>query len=70
MPKGQNTGLLYVRTKLRPLALVEPVLKIFAVLDPTLPVTNDRLAQHQGAGRASLCQKTLASQPLILWEEN
>lgn len=35
---GRFRSVMYVRTKLRPPALIEPVLKIFAALDPTLPV--------------------------------
>lgn len=37
---GRFRSVLYVRTRLRPQAFVEPVLRIFAVLDPTLPVTD------------------------------
>jgi len=37
---GRFRSVLYVRTSLRPEALIEPVEKIFAALDPTLPVTD------------------------------
>ncbi len=37
---GRSRSVLYVRTSLRPKPLVGPVLRIFAVLDPTLPVTD------------------------------
>ena len=37
---AQMSRVLYVRTKLPAETLIEPVLKIFAALDPTLPVTD------------------------------
>ena len=37
---GRFRSVLYVRTRLRPQAFVEPVLRIFAALDPILPVTD------------------------------
>lgn len=37
---GRSRSVLYVRTTLRPQTLIGPVEKIFAALDPTLPVTD------------------------------
>jgi predicted permease len=37
---GRFSSVLYLRTRLRAETLIEPVLEIFAALDPTLPVTD------------------------------
>jgi ABC-type antimicrobial peptide transport system permease subunit len=37
---GRLSSVLYLRTRLRAETLIEPVLKIFAALEPTLPVTD------------------------------
>jgi predicted permease len=37
---GRSRSVLYVRTGCRPESLIEPVQKVFAFLDPTLPVTD------------------------------